>query len=193
MLLLALQSAAPAWSLVQATSQRRWLWVAFQPASNELTFAVFLEWSGGVVCHSSSLSTVPPVAVLLSLHTGLCNTAVCSTNCLWEQKSSDPSLCLSACQLCPSLQALGGPVSISDLEAGPFQLHQHRRGGSLPRDLDFQLHPFSCAGSGCLIPGHRCLCSVLLAAGSFLESGPCCSQQSIFWWRGLSGRQGHKL
>lgn len=125
-----------------------------QPASNEITFAVSLEWSGGVLCHSCSLSTASLQWQCCCVSsTGLCNTAV-SMNCLWEQKSSDPNLCLSACQLSPSLQALGGPVNISDLEAGPFQ---PRRGGSLPWQLDFQHDHFGCAGSGwwCVTPGHR--------------------------------------
>lgn len=95
--------------------------MAFQPARSEVTFVVSLEWSG-----RASLPfllpehCIPPVAVLHG-SPAVCyvTEAVCSMNCLWEQKSSDPKLCLSACQLSPSPQALGDPVNISDLEVGP--------------------------------------------------------------------------
>lgn len=107
-------------SLVQATSQRRWLWVAFQPARNEITFVVSLEWSERASLPLLlSEHCIPPVAVLRgSPALRYVTKAVCSVNCLWVQKSSDPKLCLSACQLSPSAQASGDPVHISDREVG---------------------------------------------------------------------------
>lgn len=145
-----LEAAAPTWSLVQATSQRRWLWLAFQLARSEITFVFFLEWSGRAsLPFLFSEHRIPPLAMLHgSPELRYVMKAVCSMNCLWERKSSNPKSCLSACQLSPSLQALGDPINISDLEVGPLQLHQDRRGGSLPWTLDLQLRNFSCAGSG---------------------------------------------
>lgn len=103
--------------------------MAFQPARNEIPAVVFLEWSGiASLAFLLSEHCIPPVAVLRG-SPALCyvTKAVCSMDCLWEQKPSDPELCLSACQLSPSPQASGDPANISDLGAGPFQLHQDRR------------------------------------------------------------------
>lgn len=84
-------------------------------------FVVFLGWSGRAsLPFLFSEHCIPPVAVLCG-SPALCyvTKAVCSMNCLWEQKSPDPKLCFSACQLSPSPQALGDPINISELEAGP--------------------------------------------------------------------------
>lgn len=145
-----LEAAAPTWSLVQATSQRRWLWVAFQLARSEITFVFFLEWSGRAsLPFLFSEHRIPPLAMLHgSPELRYVMKAVCSMNCLWERKSSNPKSCLSACQLSPSLQALGDPINISDLEVGPLQLHQDRRGGSLPWTSSFVILAVQAQGGG---------------------------------------------
>lgn len=148
--------------------------MAFQLARSEITFVFFLEWSG-----RASLPflfrehCIPPLAMLHgSLELCYVTKAVCSMSCLWEHKSSNPKSCLSACQLSPSPQALGDTINISGLDVGPLQLHQDRRGGSLPWTLDLQLHNFSYAGSGwwCWTPG--CSAWVTLFSLSWLLGVP---------------------
>lgn len=147
--------------------------MAFQLARSEITFVFFLEWSG-----RASLPflfrehCIPPLAMLHG-SPELCyvTKAVCSMSCLWERKSSNPKSCLSACQLSPSPQALGDTINISGLDVGPLQLHQDRRGGSLPWTLDLQLHKFRVVALDTRVQCLGDFVQSLLAAGSSLESG----------------------